>query len=70
MDYGHMGNRTSGVYIILKICLFSYQHANLQGSHIIGLTRSHAEAEDVGEDAGHAQVWHPGYVVLQNKNTQ
>ena len=28
------------------------------------LTWSHAKAENVGEDAGHAQVRHPGYIVL------
>lgn len=30
----------------------------------VKLTWSHAKAENVGEDAGHAQVWHPGYIVL------
>lgn len=28
------------------------------------LTWSHAKAENVGEDAGHAKVRHPGYIVL------
>lgn len=32
-------------------------------SHV-ELTWSHAKAENVGEDAGHAQVRHPGYIVL------
>lgn len=28
------------------------------------LTWSQSKAENVGEDAGHAQVRHPGYIVL------
>lgn len=30
----------------------------------VKLTWSHAKAENVGEDAGHAQIRHPGYMVL------
>lgn len=41
---------------------FHFKNPNIES--IQTLTWSHAKAENVGEDAGHAQVRHPRYMLL------